>query len=37
MSGSADNDKNFFFLVAESTHFVNAGGLILNEMETVEK
>jgi hypothetical protein len=33
MSGCADNHKNFF--LEESIHFVNAGGPVLNEMETM--
>ncbi|KDR11787.1 hypothetical protein L798_14292 [Zootermopsis nevadensis] len=33
MSGCADNHKNFF--LEEYIHFVNAGGPVLNEMETM--
>jgi hypothetical protein len=33
MSGCADNHKIFF--LEESIHFVDAGGPVLNEMETM--
>jgi hypothetical protein len=33
MSVCADNHNNFF--LEESIHFVNAGGTVLNEMETM--
>jgi hypothetical protein len=33
VSGCTDNHKKFF--LEESIHFVNTGGSVLNEMETV--
>jgi hypothetical protein len=35
MSGCTDNHKNLF--LEEFIHFVNAGGPVLNEMETMYK